>query len=231
MGHSRYAVLFDLDGTLVDTAPDLVAALYAACDANDIARPPFEAARAQVANGGVGLVALALPDAPQAERDALRVEFLAHYTANVAHESVLYDSLAPLLEALDAASVKWGVVTNKPTQLSVALLDALGMLERCACIVGGDTLSVSKPNPAPLLYAADLIACAPTNCIYIGDHERDIIAARAAGMRSVGVGYGFLLDGDDPKTWGANKTIDQPHELAGALIALGLSPTQAGSIG
>lgn len=210
------AVLFDLDGTLVDTAEDLAAALWAACDRFERPRPPLEAARTAIGDGGPGLVRLAFgPDA--AEYDAALAHLLDYYDDNIAAHSRVYEPLDSVLNAMDARGTPWGIVTNKREALAQKLLGGIGVSPPRGCIVGGDTLPVSKPDPAPLRHAAEILGADPAGCLYIGDHRRDIEAGTAAGMRCVAVSYGYISAGDDPHSWGAEAVAPTPAELA-ALI-------------
>jgi phosphoglycolate phosphatase len=214
------AILFDLDGTLIDTAPDMVGALYALCDEAGSERPAYELARAQIANGGAGLIELAFPAlGERARRDRLEA-FLAGYERRIADASALFPGMDTVLDTLDAGGVPWGIVTNKPERLTLLLLDGLGLRDRSACAIGGDTLAVRKPDPAPLHHAARLLDANPAASVYLGDHRRDIEAGAAAGMRTIGVRYGYLLQGDEPESWGADALIDHADELPAALDSL-----------
>ncbi|MEM7612421.1 MAG: HAD-IA family hydrolase [Pseudomonadota bacterium] len=207
------AVLFDLDGTLVDTAGDLVAALYVACDRFSIERPGYDDARRAVANGGAGLIALGFPDSDEAQRKAALEILLTHYASNIADRSSLYPALPELLETFKQQQVPWGVVTNKPEALTRPLLDALSIQPTRNCIVGGDSLMTRKPDPAPLVYAAGLLGVLPHHCIYVGDHKRDIDAARAANMRTIAAAYGYVAHDDDPSDWDADHCAQESGAL------------------
>ena len=220
MTRAPQAVLFDLDGTLVDTAGDLVAALYAACDAFEQPRPVFSAARQQVANGGAGLIRLAFGDGTHA---AALQTLLDHYAANIAVWSSVYRPLDALIEELDGHSLPWGVVTNKSEALSISLLRELRLRPTRDCIVGGDTLAQRKPDPSPLLLAAEQLGVAPAHCVYIGDHRRDIDAAHAAGMTSIAAAYGYVPDDDPAERWNAHHVVDSPAGVAQVLSKLGLA--------
>lgn len=213
-----HAVLFDLDGTLVDTAADLAAALWSACDRFDVPRPPLDAARRAIGDGGAGLVRLAFGD-NAADHDAALAHLLDHYAANIAVRSRVYEPLDALLPALDAHATPWGVVTNKREALARALLAGLGVAPTADCIVGGDTLEVSKPDPRPLHHAASMLGVAPEHCLYVGDHRRDVEAGRAAGMRCIAAGYGYLPQDDRPDHWGAEGIAETPAALAAYITA------------
>lgn len=208
------AVLFDLDGTLLDSAPDFVAT----CDAMlaERGRAPIDPAllRPVVSKGSRAMVSAAFPELDTAARDALIPEFLQRYEALIGQHAVLFDGVAGMLAALDAAGTVWGIVTNKPEYLARLLLPLLGWESRCAVLIGGDTLTARKPDPLPLTVAAERLGVAPSACVYVGDDERDIVAARAAGMPSVVALWGYRLDEDDPIAWQGDVMIDTPAALA-----------------
>ncbi|WP_312684695.1 phosphoglycolate phosphatase [Stenotrophomonas chelatiphaga] len=207
------AVLFDLDGTLLDSAPDFVATAADMLAARG--RPPIslEALRPVVSKGSRAMLAVAFPELPGDERDALIPEFLQRYQALIGQHATLFDGVAGMLAALDAAGVRWGIVTNKPEYLARLILPQHGWQARCAVLVGGDSLRERKPHPLPLLHAAQAIGIAPSHCVYVGDDERDIIAARAAGMPSVAALWGYRLADDDPASWNADVALDDAHSL------------------
>ncbi|MEN5425877.1 phosphoglycolate phosphatase [Stenotrophomonas pennii] len=207
------AVLFDLDGTLLDSAPDFVATAADMLAARG--RPPItlEALRPVVSKGSRAMLAAAFPDLAGDQRDALIPEFLQRYEALIGQHATLFDGVAGMLAALDAAGVRWGIVTNKPEYLARLILPQHGWQARCAVLVGGDSLPERKPHPLPLLHAAQAIGIAPSDCVYVGDDERDIIAARAAGMPSVAALWGYRLADDDPASWNADVALDDAHAL------------------
>ena len=210
----RGAVLFDLDGTLVDTAPDMVRVLQSLQRDHGHAPVAYEVGRSYVSNGVLGLLSIGFPEAEEPLREALRLEFLARYAAGICEYSRLFDGLDSLLGELEAAGVPWGVVTNKPASLTDRLLEALELHQRTACAVSGDTLAQRKPHPAPLLHACEIAAVEPTASVYVGDAERDIEAGRAAGMATIAAGWGYIIDGDDPAAWGADCVAGNTQELA-----------------
>ena len=206
-------VLFDLDGTLLDTARDLGGALnelLAECGREPL---PAPAIRPWASHGSGALIRLGFGLAQGAEFDHLRQRFLDRYAARIAQETCLFPGGEELLAALDAAGLRWGVVTNKPAFLTDPLLAALGLHERAACVVSGDTLPQKKPHPAPLLHAAAIAGLEPRACVYLGDAERDIQAARAAGMTPLVASFGYLGDADDPTAWGADGSVDRLGQL------------------
>jgi phosphoglycolate phosphatase len=207
-------VLFDLDGTLIDTAPDMIDSLNQLLGEERLPPLPYALARTQVSHGSSGLVRLAFPAvADGAQFEALRERFLALYNARVARDTRLFEGAATVLDALEAARRPWGIVTNKPAFLTTPLVEALGLGARAGCVVSGDTLPQRKPHPAPLLHAAALLGLPPQTCLYIGDAERDIQSARAAGMPVLLASYGYLGPADQPHTWGADGEIATLPEL------------------
>ncbi len=213
MTDSRRAVLFDLDGTLIDTAPDMVRILQDMLSAHGAPELPYALVRSVVSNGSMGLVRLAFPDAPEPRLLDLQAEYLERYGADVCRDSQLFPGLDALLHALESNDRLWGVVTNKPERMTTPLMDALGLLERAACVVCGDTLPQRKPDPAPLLYAGDQAGVSPNETVYVGDALRDIEAGRAAGMLTIGVQYGYIVEGDSAHDWSADHVAADTGEL------------------
>ena len=212
------AVLFDLDGTLVDSAPDLCNAVNRVLA--DLGRPPVALSRLRqvVSKGGRAMLAVALPDLDADAREARLAPFLAYYGEALANDSVAFEGVAELLAALDARGIRWGIVTNKPEGLARGVLEGFGWRQRCAVLVGGDTLPTRKPDPAPLLHACTQLGVEPGEALYVGDDLRDVQAARAAGMPSVAALWGYREDGDDPHRWQAD------HVAARATDVLALLP-------
>ena len=211
-------VLFDLDGTLVDSAPDLGAAANHVRESLGLAPLPLERYRPQASNGARGLLKLALgisTDHPDYE--ARKSTFLRHYEANLAVHSRLFDGVAGMLAALDGAGIAWGIVTNKAGWLATPVVEQIGLAPRCRVLVAGDTTPHPKPAPDGLLLAARRIGVDPAACVYVGDDLRDIVAGRAAGMRTVAAGWGYLGDGEGPESWGADALVATPAELLGWL--------------
>ena len=208
------AVLFDLDGTLVDTAPDLARALNAVLEEEGHPPLPLATVRPFVSHGARALVrrgfGLERSD-PAFER--LRLRLLALYRDSIARETALFPGMEAVLETLEGRSIPWGVVTNKPAWLTDPLLAALGLDRRAACAVSGDTASNSKPHPEPLLYACRAARVPPTRCVYVGDAERDVEAGRAAGLRTLVALFGYLGPEDRPEGWGADGLLEHPSDL------------------
>jgi phosphoglycolate phosphatase len=214
---ARHGVLFDLDGTLLDTAPDMAGALNELRVEEGLTPLPFEALRPHVSHGSARLVSVGfdLPDGNEHER--LRLRFLDVYRARLAAATRPFDGMEAVLQAVEAAGHAWGIVTNKPGWLTEPLLEELGLRGRCGCVVSGDTLPVRKPHPQPLLHAAEIIGVAPARCTYVGDAERDIQAGRAAGMRTLVAAFGYLGADDEPAAWGADGIVASPADLLGRL--------------
>jgi phosphoglycolate phosphatase len=212
------AVLFDLDGTLADTAPDLGHALNLQRERHGLPPLPQEIIRPYASHGTIGLFDIGFGLTPQDERFApMREEYLALYTANLCLHTALFPGMAELLAALEARNIAWGVVTNKPARFTEPLLELLGLSQRAASIISGDTCAHPKPHPEPLLRAAREIGIAPQSCLYVGDAERDIEAARAAGMSVLIADYGYLSAEDRPETWGADGRINTPQGILAFL--------------
>ena len=223
MERSIQCVLFDLDGTLLDTAPDMGGAL------NELraehALPALDAAtiRPRVSNGAAALVRLGFGEQlPEARFEQLRRRFLDLYAARLDHETRLFDGAAELLERLERERVPWGIVTNKPGWLTDPLLRSLGLDTRAASVVSGDTLATRKPDPEPLHHAARQIGVTNSRCVYVGDAERDMTAARAAGMRAVFASYGYVAD-DITGHFGAELACESVHALHDWLGREGLA--------
>ena len=212
------AVLFDLDGTLVDTAPDMVAVLQAMQQANDLDPINYESGRAQVSNGAIGLLSVGFPDIEVRYGDDLHLDYLEQYAEAVCNESRVFAGLDSLLDQLDEAGCQWGIVTNKPEHLTHPLLEALDLASRSACIVSGDTLSVRKPDPAPLLLACDIAGVDAYRSIYVGDSVRDIEAGLRAGMATIAASYGYITEDDDPREWGADIIAPDTQELVQIIL-------------
>lgn len=206
-------VLFDLDGTLLDSAPDMLAAVNAMREARGRGPMPLDALRPHVSKGSRAMVGAAFPDVDAATREGWIPEFLDIYRRVLGRHGAPFDGVPALLDAIEAAGSRWGIVTNKPEALAQALMPLLGWSQRCAVLIGGDTLAARKPDPLPLLVAARRLGVEPQACAYVGDDERDIVAARAAGMPSVVALWGYRLDEDDPTAWQGDVLADAPADL------------------
>lgn len=216
--NSIEAVLFDLDGTLIDSAPDLAGAANELRVSRGFNALPYESFRPMVGSGARGMIEVAFDVGPQDESfAALREEFLHRYEQRMAHETRIFAAVLPLLEALDLADRRWGIVTNKAARFTDPLVRTLGLHERAATVIAGDTTPHSKPHPAPLLEAARRIGLLPTQCMYVGDDIRDVQAGRAAGMVTVVAGWGYLGMGEPIEAWGADHIVQTPAELLNLL--------------
>ena len=212
------AVLFDLDGTLADTAPDLAGALNALLEERRCPPLPVAVARPVTSSGARGMLKVGFGiDPGHADYEALKARFLDLYAERVCVETELFPGIANLLATLDARAVPWGVVTNKAERFTRPLLEALALLERAACVVGGDTTARAKPHPDPLLHAARHIGVEAERCLYVGDDLRDVQAARSAGMPVLAAAYGYLGIDGDPHTWGADAVIEHPLDVLNHL--------------
>lgn len=215
-------VLFDLDGTLADTAPDMAHTLNLLLQEQGRAPLPFDVIRPNVSHGSTALVRLGFALAGEDERlEALRQRFLEIYADNLCRETRLFPGVAQLLETLAARSLKWGIVTNKPGHLTEPLVAWLGLAHPPACIVSGDSTRNRKPHPEPMLHACERAGGAPGQCLYVGDAERDIQAGRQAGMRTLVALFGYIRDDEHPEAWGADAMIRAPMEVIDWLDAHG----------
>jgi 2-phosphoglycolate phosphatase len=208
------AVLFDLDGTLADTAPDMARTVNLMREARGLAGVPVADVRPFVSQGARGMIGAAFdvrPDHPQFP--AMRQEFLDLYADNLCVDTELFPGMAELLDVLESHDIAWGVVTNKFERLARPVLSGLGLEDRAAVIVGGDTCPRPKPFPDPLLHAAATLGIAPMRILYVGDDERDVQAARAAGMPVIVAGYGYLGDGPPPALWNADAVAQDVKEM------------------
>jgi N-acetyl-D-muramate 6-phosphate phosphatase len=214
------AVLFDLDGTLLDTAPDMVGALNRLRREEGEGSLALEQVRPFVSHGARALVQIGFPQATGAAFEALRRRFLDIYREGLSRETRVYDGVAEALTQLESAGIAWGIVTNKPGWLTAPLLEQLALHHRAGVIVSGDTLEQRKPHPAPLLHAAEKLAVPAVHCIYVGDAERDVQAANAAGMRVFVALFGYIPEHECPHDWPANGWLESPVEMARWLGSL-----------
>ena len=214
------AVLFDLDGTLADTAPDLVAALNRVRGDRGLDPLPYPALRQHASAAARGLVGAGFGIGPDHDDfPALRDAFLAHYASALCVLSALFEEVVALIDAIEARGLAWGIVTNKASRFTVPLIEALPPLPRAGTVVCGDTTPHTKPHPAPLLHAARELGVLPRRCLYVGDAERDVLAANAAGMPSIVAAYGYIEAHETPAAWPAAGLIDRPGALVDWLPA------------
>ena len=208
------AVLFDLDGTLIDTAPDMAGALNNLLIEEGHEPLPVDQIRPHVSKGGLVLTQLGFASkVRQQDIEALRLRFLDHYRAIIAEDSRLFSGMPEVLTHLEGRGIPWGIVTNKPEWLTFPLLEQLQLGERCGVVIGGDTLARKKPDPLPLITAAARLSVDPVDCIYVGDDERDIIAGKAAGMKTVVAAYGYIEPGIETANWNADATVEHATQL------------------
>jgi len=218
------AVFFDLDGTLVDTAPDMVGALLRVCDEEQQPYPDRQKARDIVSNGSLALINLAFGSGKEQSDGARhrRIDrFLILYEKHICEGSRLFSGIDGLLKQIEAAEIPWGIVTNKPDWLTRPLLRELKLNDRIICRISGDTLEQRKPHPAPLLAAAEAADANPEQCIYLGDAQRDIEAGNAAGMVTLAALWGYIDQRESVKKWSANGQIKRPQEATKWIDFLG----------
>jgi 2-phosphoglycolate phosphatase len=206
-------VLFDLDGTLLDTAADLCAAANTVLREEGRDELAVETLRPTVSRGSRAMLAVAFPELDGAAREPLVPRFLAAYARDIARHSRLFDGMDDVLRAIEAAGSRWGIVTNKPEALAVALVEALGLAGRCAVLIGGDTLAARKPDPLPLREACARLGVPVRDAVYVGDDQRDVQAARAAPMKSIAAAWGYRDASDDIESWGADLLLQAPIEM------------------
>ena len=207
------AVLFDLDGTLLDSAPDMLATANRLREHHGLPPMPLTQIRPHVSKGSRAMLAAAFPHLTTFVTEAMVPQFLETYMQELGKHSILFEDIEAMLAALDANGTPWGIVTNKPEYLAREILPQLGWETRCAILIGGDTLAEKKPHPLPLLVAAERMGFQAAQCVYVGDDERDIQAARAAGMPSIAALWGYRQDHEDPAEWGADVMLQSPADL------------------
>ncbi len=216
------AVLFDLDGTLADTAPALGLALNMQRERHGLPPLPISTIRPYASHGSRGLLEIGFGMAPDHDDyEAMRYEYLVLYDQVFTESPLLFEGISEVLDALEQRRIRWGIVTNKPRRFTMPLMKALKLHKRAACIVSGDDAARPKPYPDPLLMACDIARIRPEACLYVGDAERDIKAGREAGMQTAVACYGYLGQQDKPQEWGAHTMIDTPLELLERIAATG----------
>lgn len=212
-GRFPKVALFDLDGTLLDSAPDFLVTVNRMRASRGIAPMRIEALRPFVSRGSRAMLGAAFADAAKEERESWVPEFLDTYRGEIGKHGVPFDGVEDMLRALENAGARWGIVTNKPEYLAREILPHLGWEARCAVLIGGDTTPEHKPHPLPLLEAMRRIDVVASDCVYVGDDERDIAAARAANLRSIAALWGYRGDDENPAAWGADVAVAQPADL------------------
>lgn len=213
-------VLFDLDGTLLDTARDFFEALNALRAEERLAPLPYEKVRSQVSHGGHALVRLSFGTLPEPEHLVMWKRLLDIYRRQLARHTRLFEGGGEMLDELERRGLRWGIVTNKPGWLTEPLLKELGLDTRARAVVSGDTFPERKPHPRPLLHAAQVMGVAPVECVYVGDAERDAQAAQSAGMYSLIAGFGYLSEEDRADQWYQHGWLDAPLDLLAWLDAV-----------
>jgi len=212
------AILFDLDGTLLDTARDLGNALNAVLRDKKLSEIHYAQYRPIASNGAKGMLELGFGEVlGEYDFELLRQQFLEHYQQHICADTVAFEGVEALLAHLRVKHIPWGVVTNKPANLTAELVSKFSLFEQCQVVVSGDTLTERKPHPAPLLHAAELIGIKPEQIWYVGDAERDVQAAKAAGMTSVLAEYGYIQPQDNSSDWQADFSISHASELLSHL--------------
>jgi 2-phosphoglycolate phosphatase len=208
------AVLFDLDGTLVDSAPDLAGAANELRQAEGLRAMDYADLRPMVGTGARGMLDAAFGIGPgHARYDQLREQFLQRYEARILRETQVFDAMQPVLQSLERAALPWGIVTNKIARFSVPLVQGLGLMRRSAVLISGDSTPHAKPHPQPLLEAARRLGIEPARCVYLGDDLRDVQAGRAAGMAVLAAAWGYLGRGESVHHWQADAVLNEPREL------------------
>ncbi|WP_394755354.1 phosphoglycolate phosphatase [Rhodoferax sp.] len=207
-------LLFDLDGTLIDSAPDLAGAANDLRAHHGLQPLPYADLRPMVGTGARGMVGVAFGVLPADERFVgLRDAFLARYAERLLDSTRVFEAMQPVLDRLDASGHRWGIVTNKAMRFAAPLVEGLGLASRAAVLIAGDSTPYAKPHPEPLLEAARRLGIAPSGCAYVGDDERDIVAGRAAGMRTLAAAWGYLGQGEPVTAWGADLVLSSPADL------------------
>jgi 2-phosphoglycolate phosphatase len=206
-------ILFDLDGTLVDSAVDLLNALNIIAVREGVKPLSLASIRPVVSKGGRAMLAVAFPDRDASQRELLLQPFLDVYAESVATHSTPFDGVAEVLDGIEAAGSRWGIVTNKPHYLAIGVVASMGWSERSAVLIGGDSLPRRKPDPDQLLHACETLGVAPEQCVYVGDDERDIVAARNAGMKSVAALWGYREAHENPHDWQPDAFAESPLDM------------------
>jgi len=211
-------IIFDLDGTLIDTAPDLSYSLNLLREEHGLPPVEYDQFRKVVSLGGTAMLNMGFDiSSSDPQFQIIRKRFLDIYSKNIYRLSRLFDGMEQVLEILDAKNINWGIVTNKPGWLTSPLLEKMQLSSRALCVISGDTLPYAKPNPEPLLHACKIMKCTPSKAIYIGDAKRDIEAGINAGMPTIIAAYGYIEENATINEWGANSIIDSPLELLDRL--------------
>lgn len=219
--HPQRAVLFDLDGTILHTAPDLAGALNDMRLQRGLQPMPVDELAPMCSFGGRGMLGKGLDLTPEDEAYAAAYDaFIEAYRLRMTRDTLPYDGIRELIQTLHGQGIGWGVVTNKAERLAIPLMQAMAFDPAPGCVVGGDTAGVAKPDPAPILLACERIGVDPAACIYVGDSDRDMAAGRAAGMPTIGIAYGYVPVGENAHDWEADIVVDSVAELSAAISRL-----------
>ncbi|MEH6503765.1 MAG: phosphoglycolate phosphatase [Cycloclasticus sp.] len=215
------AVLFDLDGTLVDTAPDLACALNAVLQQQQLEALPYSVIRPIVSNGADALIKFGFgAELPDDQFQTIKSNFIRYYQQNIAAKSILFAGMEEALRHLESAEIPWGIVTNKPEYLTRPLLEKMGLDQRADCTVCGDQVNNPKPHPEPIYLACQQLNVLPNNAVYIGDAERDIRSGRLAGLKTIACAYGYIPATDDINNWQADSVMQDSSELLEWILTL-----------
>jgi len=215
------AVLFDLDGTLVDTAPDLACALNAVLQQQQLEALPYSVIRPIVSNGAEALIKLGFgTELPDEQYQTIKSNFIRYYQHNIATQSILFAGMEAALRHLENAEIPWGIVTNKPEYLTRPLLEKMDLYQRAGCIVCGDQVNNPKPHPEPIYLACQQLGVLPNNAVYIGDAERDIRSGRLAGLKTIACAYGYIPATDNINNWQADSIMQDSSELLEWVLTL-----------
>ncbi len=207
-------LLFDLDGTLLDTAPDFLVACKLLCKELGLQAPDLFKLRQGVSNGANGILKKTLNlDTSDKDFDAIKARYLDIYEANLGHHTLYFPGIEALIDTLAEKDIPWGVVTNKPKRFTDPLMSYLKLNEKTHCFVSGDTLGKAKPHPDPILHACEMLDISPTHSVYVGDAKRDVDSSHAAGLHSIVANYGYIDEDDDPNDWKAHHYVDSAHDI------------------
>lgn len=206
-------VLFDLDGTLVDTAPDLIACLNKALTQHGFSTVSSAKIKPFISYGAAAMISMSIKDAEQHKQEQVLETMLECYQQNTAKHSTFFSGMNETLDTIESLGLKWGIVTNKRERFTNPLVTALNLNDRAACVISGDTTANSKPHPEPMLTACAQAEVKPEECVYIGDAAHDIDAGKNANMKTLAAIYGYLKPDDKPNTWGADSLIESPEQL------------------
>ncbi|MCK5899096.1 MAG: HAD-IA family hydrolase [Methylococcales bacterium] len=213
MAFKLECVLFDLDGTLVDTAPDLIACLNSALKVHGFEAVDSQKITPYISHGAGAMIQQSNLKTDQSTESQILETMLSHYETNILSYGGFFDGIEETLDFIEQNGLKWGVITNKQKRFTEPLMNALNITQRCACIISGDTTSKSKPHPEPMLAGCQQAGVNPKNCVYIGDAKHDMMAGQSVNMKTLAAVYGYLTPDDRPQTWGAEALLTSPIEI------------------